>query len=116
MKTDKLKQYVALRESLLKEKATLETRLAQIQKALGEETSRPASVPRANARIKNKMSLKDAVRRVTSARPLTKSEILEAIRKIGYRFAAKDPTNSLNVILYTKGNFKNQDGKFSPLK
>ena len=114
MKTDTLKQFVALRQSLEEEKIRLERRLAEIHKALGEDA---AGGGRATARrVDNPMSLKEAVRRVTSSKPLTKPEILEAIHKIGYRFAAKDPTNSLNVILYTKGNFKNQGGKFSPLK
>ena len=115
MKVDKLRQFVALRESLLREKSELEARLVQINKALGEQspTSTGPVLPR---RVDNKMSLKEAVQKVTSVRPLTKPEILKAIEKIGYRFAAKDPMNSLNVVLYTKGNFKNQSGKFSPLK
>ena len=114
MKVDKLRQFVALRESLLREKTELEARLVQINKALGEQTvSRSSGLP---PRVDNKMSLKEAVQKVTSVRPLTKPEILKAIEKIGYRFAAKDPMNSLNVVLYTKGNFKNQGGKFGPLK
>jgi hypothetical protein len=62
------------------------------------------------------LSLREAVRKATSARPLTKAEILNAISKLGYRFTAKDPMNSLNVVLYTKGQFKNDGGKFSPAK
>jgi hypothetical protein len=122
MKNDKFKQYVTLRESLLKENAALEARLTQINKALGSENSaakagqKAAPAARAPQRIDNPMSLKEAVRKVTSVRPLTKKEILEGIKKIGYRFAAKDPMNSLNVILYSKGQFKNEDGKFSPAK
>ncbi len=120
MKTDKLKQFVALRNSLVNEKAALERRLTEINKALGASEAKAsiATAPK-NApprRIENPMSLKEAMRQVTAAKPLTKKEILEAIHKIGYRFAAKDPRNSMNVILYTKGNFKNQNGKFSPLK
>lgn len=115
MKIDKLKQFVALRQSLLSEKAQLETRLAQINKALGDEAA-PATPARttASGRVQNALSLKDAVRKVTSAKALTKKEILQAIDKLGYKFAAKDPTNSLNVVLYTKGQFKNDGGKFSP--
>ncbi len=62
------------------------------------------------------MSLKEAVTRVTRTKPMTRQEILEAIKKAGYKFTARDPMNSLSVTLYTKGNFKNQNGKFSPLK
>ncbi|MBA4147894.1 MAG: hypothetical protein H0X66_07235 [Verrucomicrobia bacterium] len=122
MKIDKLKQFVALRQSLLTEKAQLETRLAQINKALGEETGTTKTATPAPARasaspqVTNPMSLKAAVRKVTSARSLTKKEILQAIGKLGYRFSAKDPMNSLNVVLYTKGQFKNDSGKFSPAK
>ena len=119
MKVDKLKQYVALRQSLLNEKNVLERRLAEINRALGEESTATASTtaPRSTTRrTDNPMSLKAAVQKVTSAKALTKQEILEAIRKIGYRFSAKDPMNSLNVVLYTKKQFKNQGGKFSPAK
>ena len=120
MKVDPIKQFVALRAALVNEKARLEARLAEINRALSQ-AERISSAPtrgagRAGLRAKNTMSLKDAITRVTKNKPLTKAEILQAIRKIGYRFAAKDPTNSLNVTLYTKGNFKNAGGKFSPLK
>lgn len=116
MKIDKLKQFVALRQSLLTEKAQLEGRLAEINQALGEEAASGSGSVRTAApkKVANALSLKEAVRKVTAARPLTKKEILQAIDKIGYRFAAKDPTNSLNVVLYTKGQFKNDGGKFSP--
>jgi len=51
---------------------------------------------------------------VTTGKPLGKSEILEAVQKLGYRFAAKNPVNSLNTVLYSGDSFKNQNGKFSP--
>ena len=51
---------------------------------------------------------------VTRGRPLMKKEILKAIAKLGYRFATKDPLNTLNALLYAKKQFKNQNGKFSP--
>lgn len=122
---DAVKQFVALRAALAQEKARLETRLAEISRALGEAPARAAapstSAPkrprrRGRARASNTMSLKEAVTRVTRNKPMTRSEILEAIKKIGYKFSAKDPMNSLNVTLYTKGNFKNDNGKFSPVK
>lgn len=130
MKIDKLKQYVALRDSLLDEKAQLEARLEQINKALGKDSIasvspvkpvKPAKRVKApvsakRKRAKNPMSLKEAVRKVTSERPMTKKEILSAIQKLGYRFSAADPMNSLNVVLYTKGLFRNDNGKFSPAK
>jgi len=120
MKVDPVKQFVTLRAALVNEKARLEARLVEIDRALGQ-TARPgsASKPADQAprqRAHNTMSLKEAITRVTKNKPLTKPEILEAIKKIGYRFAAKNPMNSLNVTLYTKGNFKNANRKFSPLK
>jgi hypothetical protein len=57
------------------------------------------------------------VAQVTKDKALTKKEILKAIDKIGYKFTARDPMNSLNVALYTPGNFKNNgDGTFRALK
>ena len=119
MKVDSVKQFVALRVSLKNEKARLEARLAEINRALGEVRS---AAPSRNSRLggreraRNAMSLKEAVTRVTRSKPMTRQEILEAIKKVGYKFTAKDPMNSLSVTLYTKGNFKNRNGKFSPLK
>ncbi len=45
MKTDPLRQFVALRSQLLREKETLETRLAEINAALGSLTVPPANPP-----------------------------------------------------------------------
>jgi hypothetical protein len=124
MKTsDKLKQYVVLHQALVQEKAQLEQRLAQIDRALGVSGSQKSAISisgakpsRAGKRADNSMSLKEAVVRVTRGNPKTKKDILKGIHKLGYRFAAKNPMNSLNVLLYTKGLFKNDDGKFSPTK
>ena len=124
MKIDSIRQFLALQESLHKERTQLEARLAQINEALGSSQRRATAtapvpkkaVTRRGPRTRNEMSLKEAVMQVTKEKPLTKPEILEAIKKIGYRFSAKDPMNSLNVTLYTKGNFKNAGGKFSPAK
>ncbi len=121
MKTDTLKQYIALRRSLLTEKASLEARIHEINQALNENGSAPKAGiaparPRAKGakRLNNPLSLKAAVVKVTTGKPLTKPEILDAVQKLGYRFAAKDPVNSLNTVLYTGKTFKNQDGRFSP--
>ena len=42
--------------------------------------------------------------------------ILAAVKKEGYKFTTDKPFASINVVLYTKGQFKNTDGKFSPAK
>jgi hypothetical protein len=125
MKIDMLKQYIALRRSLLTEKAALEARILEINRALSDNGSfgpvaGKATAPLAKAarrprkRLKNPLSLKAAVAKVTTGKPLSKSEILEAVQKLGYRFTAKNPMNSLNTVLYSGNNFKNQNGKFSP--
>ena len=119
MKHDSIKKYVALRESLLKEKSGLEARLAEINLALGVQssaTSQLTILPPGRKRARNKLSLKDAVAQVTGSKGLTKPEILEAIKKIGYHFSTNDPMNSLNTVLYTGKVFKNVDGKFSLAK
>jgi hypothetical protein len=118
--TDRLKQYLALQEALRKERAALEKRLAQIKQALsgrdgvstGPAATRPR--PRRGKPIRNKISLREAINQVTRGRALTKREILTEVQRLGYRFAAKDPMNSLNAMLYSKGQFRNRGGKFSP--
>jgi hypothetical protein len=133
MKLDSLKKFVSLRESLQKEKAVLEQRLAEINAALGVDASSVAApspaarkkkakgaatkAPRAKgARGGNTMSLRDAVLKATSEKPLTKQEILKAVDKLGYKFNTKNPLASVNVVLYSKKQFKQVDGKFSPAK
>src|SRR5688500_15233276 len=108
MKTDKLKQYITLRESLLRERSALEARLTQINRALSEGETGNGKTARAaerrlapSKRTRNSLSLKAAVIKATSQQPLTKPEILAAIKKLGYRFTARNPMNSLNVVLYT---------------
>jgi hypothetical protein len=119
MKSDRLKEFVVLRQALLKEKAELEQRLEQLDRALdlnGATTPpRPSHRPAARPKTaRNPVSLKGAVLEVTKNKGLTKSEIMAALKKIGYRFTAKDPMNFLNTVLYTGKVFKNEGGKFSP--
>lgn len=111
MKRDPLKQFTALRESLSKRKAVLEAELARINAALG---STQTTISGSRARVRNSQSLKEAVLAATKSKPLTKHEILEAVAKLGYRFSAKDPINSLNTLLYTDQSIKNHGGKFGP--
>lgn len=131
MKRDPLKQFVVLRESLLSRQAELQAELKSINEALGVAgvaVAAAAAVPAAagkrrgrapgtrggGRRAKNSLSLKEAVLTVTKAKPLAKPEILTAVAKLGYKFAAKDPMNSLNTLLYTDKQIKNHGGKFGP--
>ncbi len=134
MKQDITTRIVQLHASLVKEKASLEQRLAVINKALrsigGSVNSGPAvskapvaiAAPKpgkrggARRRLDNPMPLKKAIIQVTKAKPLTKEEILAAVLKLGYKFTGPVPMNSINVHLYTKGQFKKHSGgRFSPL-
>lgn len=119
MRSDPIKQYVVLKTKLLKEKVELEARLAQILRALGTDEPAAAAPARPSAtrgrkRIQNPMTMKEAILRVTKEKPLSKAEIVKAVQKIGYRFAAKDPISSLSTLLYTDRAFKNHGGKFAP--
>ncbi|MCW5558375.1 MAG: hypothetical protein KIT22_11160 [Verrucomicrobiae bacterium] len=137
MKRDPLKQFVALRESLLTRQAQLQAELQGINEALGVAVAsaavvapavstvtppspgprrgRPPGPRKGGKRAHNALSLREAVLTVTKAKPLPKTEILSAVQKLGYQFTAKDPLNSLNTLLYTDKRIKNYDGKFGPI-
>jgi len=132
MTSDPISQYLDLRKTLQAERAAILQRLARIDSVLSPvQAPKPAPSPapemvRATApasgrpakparrkrfpRKPGQLSLKDAVRRLTAAKPLTKEEIQAALKKEGRQFAP----GSLDVALYAKGNFKRSDGKFCP--
>lgn len=127
MKID-IRRYISLRDSLTNEKAQLEARLQEINAALGQ--SEASTAPRSNdfvasaatpvstrggrRRGKGGLSLREAVLQVTSKGALTKEDILAGVKGLGYRFATKNPLNSLGVILYGKNpKFRNDSGRFS---
>lgn len=122
MKIDPLRTFLRLQKSLHSEKSRIERRLAELNRILGASADevpsrvvRTASRKRAKAR--NSMSLRDAVIQVTTGEALSRPEILEAVAKLGYRFRAANPINSLGVLLYgNKELFKNQGGKFSAIE
>jgi hypothetical protein len=130
-KIDALKQFASLREALSKEKSELESRLAEINQALGSVTSYTASAPRASyftpprrgvgagapgaGRRGNPASLKNMILEATKNKPLSRQEILEAVQNAGYKFVAKEPLNSLGTILYTSKEIKSYGrGIFGP--
>ena len=123
MKSDSVEQFVSLRSALLKEKAALEARLARIQNALAGRAAAPAPTPAkrrgrppGRRRAKNTMSKTAAILKATAAKPLPKAEILEAVKKLGYKFTAKNPMNALSATLYADKRIKNFGGKFGPAK
>jgi hypothetical protein len=118
MKSDALKQYVSLRDSIFAEREALIVRLREIDEALGAMGLRGRDAyygPRTRTgRVRNELSLKEAVLKVIDGKELTKHEILDAVLRSGYQFATDDPLNSLGVILYGKSpKFKNENGRFS---
>jgi hypothetical protein len=131
MKSDSIKQFVALRESLQQERTALLARLAEINRALGTASPPaadasdaapakrgrpPGSRGRGLKRMKNPMSLREAIAMATKKKPLDRHEILAAIAKLGYRFATSNPMNTLCSVLYAKGQYTNTNGKFAPAK
>jgi hypothetical protein len=121
-KFDPVKQFVTLRDELIKEKAQLEAQLAAINRALGDSSAStdpstsPAPQPtRASKnRGSNSLTLRQAVTQVLTGQSLTKREILTGVEKLGYRFEASDPMNSLNAFLYSnKKSFRNENGKWA---
>ena len=114
---DKLQQYLSSLKALHAEKARLEARLEQINAALADTpgAARGRRTARRGRTRRNGLSLREAVVQVTRSRALSKPEILQAIQRIGYKFATKDPMNSLNAMLYAPANrFRNQNGRFAP--
>lgn len=119
MKQNNVGQYVALRAALLKEKAELEARLQDISHALGGRgTTSPQPEPkqpraRRGRRARNELTMKEATVQALAGKPLSRTELLQAVMKLGYKFTAKNPLNSLSTLLYSDKSFKNTDGKFS---
>lgn len=118
VKSDALKQYVTLRDTIFNEREQLIARLREIDEALGAMGLRGRDSyygPRTpTGRARNELSLKEAVLKALEDKPLTKHEILDAVLRLGYQFSTNDPLNSLGVILYGKNpKFKNEGGKFS---
>lgn len=121
MESNSLKTYLKLREQLSNERTALQERLRQIDAALGvsvvpsapaESISRTARGRR--GRSAGGLSLREAVQQVIKDRAMTKEEILDGIKNLGYRFATNNPMNSLGVILYGKNpKFRNDNGRFS---
>lgn len=130
MKIDAIQRYRELKQALLDEKERLTVRLAEIEAALSDSDSpaptapKPKTTPRAvrkaastpvrRGRGRNSVTLKDAVVRALTGNSLTKKEILAAVKAQGFKFATKNPTNSLGVVLYGKSpKFQNDKGVFS---
>jgi hypothetical protein len=124
---DALKQFTALRTALEHERTQIQQRLKDIDAALsgGEvpfvkhptEGLVTATQRRAPAkRARTKLTVREAIAQATADKPLSVREIVEAMRKLGYKFKSKKPENSVGAYLYGpegKKHFKRVDGKFA---
>jgi hypothetical protein len=113
-----LKEYIALRDSIFAEREQLITRLREMDAALGAEglrgKERYSGPTTPSGRVRNELSLREAILKVIEGKALTKHEILDAVLALGYTFSTGDPLNSVGVVLYgKKPKFKNEHGKFS---
>lgn len=125
-----IQQFRALRSALLSEREAIQKRLIELSAVLGAGVApatvvapATASVPKRRGRppgqknrvVTNTMSLQQAVLKVLTSTPVTKQALLDAVQKIGYRFASSNPMNSLQTFLYGTGKklVKKVDGKFA---
>lgn len=112
---DGLKQFVELRDAIFAEREQLLVRLREMDEALGAMGLRGKDNyfgPKTpTGRVRNELSLKDAVLKVIEGKSMTKHEILDAVLTLGYQFSTDDPLNSLGVILYGKKPKFKRDGK-----
>lgn len=117
---DIIQEYLKLRQSLLKEKEELEKRLREIERALAGTPPSPGMIskrgrPKGIRTKDNQMTLREVVRKVTWEKALSRQEILEEVQKLGYKFSAANPLNSLNQVIYDRRHFVNLGGKFAPI-
>ena len=130
-----LRTFVTLRRQLTEERLHIESRLREINEALGDlpasssssgQPQAPSSptqssaganrglTGRAGARAGAGQSLREHVLAVLQAGPKTKEDVLSAVLSRGYKFSTSNPLNSLGVILYGKNpRFHRANGMFS---
>ncbi|MBX3733650.1 MAG: hypothetical protein KF791_13770 [Verrucomicrobiae bacterium] len=121
MTSDPVKEFERLRTLVLERKAELEAELRALEAALGGMAVPPASplviaAPREpRKRVRNAMSLGDAVFSVTKDAPLTKVEILQALDLLGYQFSDKSSSmEALEALLQLDRRFENTSGRYGP--
>src|SRR5204862_3009870 len=107
---------------LQERRAQLKSEIDEIDRTLiqfqGSRPSPAAGTPGRRGRRgigQDGMSLREALLKVLAQGPRTKNELLEDVQKIGYRFTATDPMNSLQAFLYGTGKslFNRVEGRFS---
>jgi hypothetical protein len=124
MRSDPLQQYSSLRRQLLAERASLLQRLNTLNRVLGLEsstTTQPAAAKTAAPRDSTKaadpeyfLTQREAITQALKEKgPMTRQELAKAIQDLGYVSKAKDPLNSMGIVLYAKNSpVRQKDGKF----
>jgi hypothetical protein len=125
MRIDTLEQFVTLRRQLTEERSALETRLRQINEALGEisppslsalagATPFSGGARRGRRAAGGGPSLRELVLDILKGGPKTKEELLATVQQRGYKFSTGNPMNSLGVILYGKNpKLRRVEGRFA---
>ncbi|MBN8246142.1 MAG: hypothetical protein J0L84_01715 [Verrucomicrobia bacterium] len=121
MTANPLKEYARLRQVILARKAAIESELQELERTLAQIAFPPddQSLPRVPLekpkRVRNSMSLGDAVFAVTQSAPLSKDEILTALDRMGYRFPEKaTPRDEVASVLQLDQRFEESNGRYGP--
>ena len=123
MKNDSVQQFRKLHLQLVTERDEIQSRLREINDALGQlqtsdsPPSRPVGSSQPSVRRSRRpsgRSLRDIITELVQDEAKTKEEILQGVKETGYKFTTKNPMNSIGVVLYGKNpKFSRDDGKFS---
>lgn len=136
---DPLKVYALLRSNLIAEKSEVEARIRDINNAIGGVTT-PSNTETTSTKRRGRPANTDKAKSVTSSGPtprrgrstsgaslkvaaiaalkggktLSRQDLLIAVVDGGYKFAAKNPLNSVSTLVYSnKKIFKVKSGKVS---
>jgi len=71
---------------------------------------------RSDSSLAARFAAKEAVAKALAGKSLSRTDLLQAVMKLGYTFTAKKPLNSLSTLLYSDRSIKNNGGKFSIAK
>lgn len=122
MSANPLKEYRRLREAILSRKAQIEAELQELAVALARIPPQPEIPVMVSTvslekpkRVRNSMSLGDAVFSVTKEAPLSKEEIFTALDRLGYRFPEKvTAMDEVASVLQLDKRFEESNGKYGP--
>lgn len=103
MNSDILAAYIEVREEIFAEKRMIEARLRELNDVLRDPAvSEPRNCPRPSIQgpRRNRITLREAVRRVVSDEMKSESEVVAALNEQGYRFDPAAPNERLESILH----------------